>query len=419
MEVGGIRPSGVARVAATPAEAYVRERCSSDAMSASRPADGARISFSLQGRTGATRPQARSALFEDDDIDDAPIDVPLGTKRARTERASPPRRPSPARVIPLPSHTDWREERKARLGIRDKHAAQLGSLHSMRRDGSTGPAPVPPRDGAHDHAPERAFTEPQQEGLVVRKIESAEKQDTPPHEVAGDTPSPPAQSEVQELETEENAAIRALLAGKQAGDKYSDRVIEQVDEEQMLRNDLDTCPDAPDLDAYSSMPIEEFGAAMLRGMGWKDGSGVGKSRNGPTRAPEVQRRSALLGLGAKERTLPIKPDARRHESRHYSPALRRDERDERETYRARHDRERSDRDRRSHDDRYRDDRYHDDRRDSRRGDDRRSSRDDRRDSRRDDDRRSSRDDRRGSSGARYDDGRYRSSYDDRRAHASR
>ncbi|WFD48864.1 DNA primase large subunit Spp2 [Malassezia furfur] len=299
-------------------------------MSAGRPADGARISFSLQGRTGAARPQARAALFEDDEVDDAPRDVPLGTKRARTERASPPRRPPPARVIPLPSHTDWREERKARLGIRDRHAVQLGSLHSMRRDGSAGPAPVPPRDGTHDSAPERAFTEPQQEGLVMRKTERIEKQDTPPREVVGDTPSPPAQPEVSEPETEENVAIRALLAGRQAGEVRSDRIIQQVDEEQMLRNDLNTCPDAPDLDAYSSMPIEEFGAAMLRGMGWKDGSGVGKSRSGPTRAPEVQRRSALLGLGAKERTLPTKPDARRHESRSYSPALRRDEREDRD-----------------------------------------------------------------------------------------
>ena len=386
-------------------------------MSAGRPADGARISFSLQGRTGAARPQARAALFEDDEVDDAPRDVPLGTKRARTERASPPRRPPPARVIPLPSHTDWREERKARLGIRDRHAAQLGSLHSMRRDGSAGPAPVPPRDGTHDSAPERAFTEPQQEGLVMRKTERIEKQDTPPREVVGDTPSPPAQPEVSEPETEENVAIRALLAGRQAGEVRSDRIIQQVDEEQMLRNDLNTCPDAPDLDAYSSMPIEEFGAAMLRGMGWKDGSGVGKSRSGPTRAPEVQRRSALLGLGAKERTLPTKPDARRHESRSYSPALRRDEREDRDAYRSSRDRERRDRDRRSRDDRYRDDRYRDDRRDSRRDDDR--YRDDRRGSRRDDDRRSSRDDRHGSSGTRYDDGRYRSSYDDRRARAPR
>ena len=30
--------------------------------------------------------------------------------------------------------------------------------------------------------------------------------------------------------------------------------------------------------AYEAMPIEEFGMAMLRGMGWKEGMGVGRNR---------------------------------------------------------------------------------------------------------------------------------------------
>jgi len=31
-------------------------------------------------------------------------------------------------------------------------------------------------------------------------------------------------------------------------------------------------------DDYEKVPIEQFGLAMLRGMGWKDGEGVGKNK---------------------------------------------------------------------------------------------------------------------------------------------
>lgn len=31
------------------------------------------------------------------------------------------------------------------------------------------------------------------------------------------------------------------------------------------------------LDDYENVPINDFGLAMLRGMGWKDGDGIGKN----------------------------------------------------------------------------------------------------------------------------------------------
>lgn len=51
------------------------------------------------------------------------------------------------------------------------------------------------------------------------------------------------------------------------------------------------------LDAYEDMPIEEFGRAMLLGMGWKEGEGVGRSRTA-VEAREFIRRPQRLGLGA-------------------------------------------------------------------------------------------------------------------------
>jgi hypothetical protein len=42
-----------------------------------------------------------------------------------------------------------------------------------------------------------------------------------------------------------------------------------------LAHDVDVRPDAPSLDDYDDVPVEAFGAAMLRGMGWTDGGEVG------------------------------------------------------------------------------------------------------------------------------------------------
>lgn len=50
------------------------------------------------------------------------------------------------------------------------------------------------------------------------------------------------------------------------------------------------------------MPIEEFGKAMLRGMGWQEGMGVGRNRR-QVDAIEYVRRPERLGLGAQPVTL--------------------------------------------------------------------------------------------------------------------
>ncbi|WFD32843.1 DNA primase large subunit Spp2 [Malassezia sp. CBS 17886] len=269
----------------------------------------AAVSFSLAGRAadartaGKTRPGLH---FSDDHEDAEPAvrDVPLGVKRKREVAAAPP----PAdthRVIPLQTAADWRDERKRRLGLLDRHASSLGSLASMRPPGKQA-TNAPPDAAAQDNEPERAFDEPQQRGLVTRAAdEGAPGGDrTPPAVEAGESPS--ASPSPPPPENADAAAIRALLA-ESSGEKRERTgglVIAQPTDEDMFRNDVDGCPEEPTLDDYSAMPIDEFGAAMLRGMGWHDGKGVGKSRSGPVQAPEVKKRAALLGLGAKERATP-------------------------------------------------------------------------------------------------------------------
>mmetsp|Transcript_14895 Transcript_14895/g.36013 ORF Transcript_14895/g.36013 Transcript_14895/m.36013 type:complete len:489 (-) Transcript_14895:1573-3039(-) len=72
----------------------------------------------------------------------------------------------------------------------------------------------------------------------------------------------------------------------------------QEKELQAFKEDLEDLPEEATLDDYDSMPIEDFGAAMLRGMGWEEGQPVGRNSKGLVAAVEFVPRSGRLGLGA-------------------------------------------------------------------------------------------------------------------------
>lgn len=126
-----------------------------------------------------------------------------------------------------------------------------------------------------------------------------------------------------EPRTEDEEAMDALLGN---GTKESTLILpaagnqnERVDtwtqrgnEDDAFRADVASRPDAASLEEYAAVPVEEIGAALFRGMaqncsrmrlerfGWREGDAVG-NRNGQTVKPkEIERRPALLGIGAKE-----------------------------------------------------------------------------------------------------------------------
>lgn len=74
---------------------------------------------------------------------------------------------------------------------------------------------------------------------------------------------------------------------------YADREL------QKFKEDLEKLPPEADLDAYEAMPIEAFGEALLRGMGWTEGKAIGRHGKEEVRAKELVRREARLGLGAR------------------------------------------------------------------------------------------------------------------------
>ncbi|PGH32880.1 hypothetical protein GX50_04292 [[Emmonsia] crescens] len=86
---------------------------------------------------------------------------------------------------------------------------------------------------------------------------------------------------------------------------------ERFDETKSFRADVASRPDPASLADYSAIPVEEFGAALLRGMGWKDGEPIGRGKYGNSNANAKatttglkgripERRSGYLGIGAKE-----------------------------------------------------------------------------------------------------------------------
>lgn len=62
--------------------------------------------------------------------------------------------------------------------------------------------------------------------------------------------------------------------------------------------DVSIRPEEPTLDNYETIPIEAFGTAMLRGMGWKEGEAIGGINKSVTPIFEPQIRARGLGLGA-------------------------------------------------------------------------------------------------------------------------
>ncbi|RAK80686.1 spliceosome ATPase-activating subunit SPP2 [Aspergillus fijiensis CBS 313.89] len=119
--------------------------------------------------------------------------------------------------------------------------------------------------------------------------------------------------------TQDEIALQALIReskGETAEGGRSDLVIEaaaaagsaagEFGETSSFRADIASRPESATLDQYNAIPVEEFGAALLRGMGWKEGQAVGKGKYGGATANQgnkarvPERRPGFLGIGAKD-----------------------------------------------------------------------------------------------------------------------
>ncbi|RPD75621.1 hypothetical protein L226DRAFT_485848 [Lentinus tigrinus ALCF2SS1-7] len=193
-------------------------------------------------------------------------------------------------VIPALKNRDWRElaRKRKQMYVPPSAAATTGA------DGSVGGL------GTRD----TINSGPQASGLQVRKRVKLEVEEDVPMPDVEATRAPPAE-EVKE-ETDDQKALRAILASAAPGDDAGIDgpqidIIPAVTEDEAYKQDVVELPDSATLEDYERVPVSQFGAALLRGMGWKEGTAASRKNKGLVEPWLPQSRPALLGIGAKEK----------------------------------------------------------------------------------------------------------------------
>ncbi|KAF8837716.1 hypothetical protein BDN67DRAFT_972567 [Paxillus ammoniavirescens] len=229
----------------------------------------------------------------------------FGVKRLHAKRKKAPEEPL---VIPSQPNPDWREaarRRRAAASRSQSHTSRAApsfvpdsALAATGTDGSVGGL------GTKD----TINSGPQLSGLQVKKrIKVEVDQETVSTQGTQSTTAISAeQVKIDTVdETEDQKALRAILAGDGDSSAHTVDIIPVLSEVDALKQDVEELPDVATADDYARIPISAFGVAMLRGMGWTDGAVASKSKKGQKSGliePYLpQARPALLGIGAKER----------------------------------------------------------------------------------------------------------------------
>ena len=215
--------------------------------------------------------------------------------------------PKKALVIPAQQNRDWREQAK-----RKRQRSGIPASSSSGKAGGGAGGDNDDEGGTEEGQGVKGM--PTNFGLTVKEKKkepegeangggeiqeqattTAEGTDTDAQN--GESSQPP-----KERTADEEAMARLL------GEKHKSNLVVPIvnSEEEAFQRDVEEAPDMASLDAYAAMPIEEFGSALLRGMGWKEGQSIGRKRGQASATTTevkprvIQRRQALLGIGAKE-----------------------------------------------------------------------------------------------------------------------
>ncbi|KAH7409004.1 DExH-box splicing factor binding site-domain-containing protein [Cadophora sp. MPI-SDFR-AT-0126] len=205
-------------------------------------------------------------------------------------------------VIKKMANRDWRAEANARRRGTGKDL--LPQEERAMRDGGEGKKEgvdvVNGNDGEI------------QWGLSVRKRAKTEEDDgidasngQAEREGGDDTSAPTSESlaNIRELEAAQTSkppvsadeeALASLLGTNKERKGPELTIPTPLTEQEAYKAAVASAPDPSSLEDYERVPVEEFGAALLRGMGWKG------EKNVDTKKRDVKRRQNLLGLGAKE-----------------------------------------------------------------------------------------------------------------------
>lgn len=204
----------------------------------------------------------------------------FGADGAETERKKKEAEAKAAKkdyVIARQPNRDWRDEikeqqRGARRG-KNLLPAEARAAAAAQNGAAVDTAPADQDSGI-------------QWGLTVKEKKPQDAADN--DDDADRKPASPETKPAAVPQSADDEAMDALL-GKRP--KKEDKVI--VTEDDAYARDVSAAGAASTLADYDAMPVEEFGAALLRGMGWN-----GEPRG--AKQKEVRRRPNRLGLGAKE-----------------------------------------------------------------------------------------------------------------------
>ncbi|KAL4808996.1 DExH-box splicing factor binding site-domain-containing protein [Aspergillus unguis] len=265
------------------------------------------------------------SLQHDDDSDDNGGDAPavesvtgFDTLTGKTIGGADSEEKKPL-TIPVASGNNWRDRPgviKRPKGKKNLLPKEVQALQEAQRKGEA------PGDNGDAVGPSMSY------GLSFAQAQSETPAESDGSADGGDQKmedAAPMVTEDAKPLTEDEIALRALVReSKGEVEGRSDLVIESRraengeeeeedesydghnNETNSFRRDVAARPESATLDQYNAIPVEEFGAALLRGMGWKEGQSVGKgnySGADPSRAntPHVPaRRPGFLGIGAKD-----------------------------------------------------------------------------------------------------------------------
>ncbi|KAJ7232784.1 DExH-box splicing factor binding site-domain-containing protein [Mycena haematopus] len=217
-------------------------------------------------------------------------------------------------IIPALKNRDWRE-----LARKRRSAAQFvpeSAQAATGKDGSVGGLGT--RDTINS-------------GPVLSGLQVKVKKEEEVSEAVEAQEVEMVDAKKEEEETEDQRALRAILAAAEGlEDPHSviDIIPTPMSEADAYKQDVDELPDAATLDDYNRVPVEQFGLALLRGMGWKEGTAASRKPGKGLVQPYLpEARPALLGIGAKEQEVfddgSNKKGSKRPERR-YVPVVKQD-----------------------------------------------------------------------------------------------
>jgi len=209
-------------------------------------------------------------------------------------------------VIPVASGNNWRERAGVNVRARGKNLLpkEVQAIREAEKRGETA------GDNVEREGPSMAY------GISFAQPSGDEMATGDRDKEMRDADKEPAPAEERKPRTDDEIALQALIRETNGEVQGSDLVIESAkrdegedtgpryDETTSFRADVEARPEPATLDQYNAIPVEEFGAALLRGMGWKDGQSIGRGNYGSTANPVrpriPERRPGFLGIGAKD-----------------------------------------------------------------------------------------------------------------------